>query len=82
MIRLKKPMRLFGGFDDMKLKESFETFVDKVAANWCCRDKPLIDKGWKEKEKLSILDSLNPRPFIDKDKASFAKNITIPDPDW
>ena len=21
-----------------------QTFVDKVAANWCCRDKPFIDK--------------------------------------
>ena len=78
-------MRLFGGFDDDKLKQSFEVcygsavqahawrfvpqdlfktprrnsqspfpshpyshttqdFVDKVAANWCCRDKPFIAK--------------------------------------
>lgn len=21
-----------------------QAFVDKVAANWCCRDKPFIDK--------------------------------------
>ena len=44
MLRIQKPMRLFGGFDDAKLKASFEMFVDKVAANWCCRDKPFIAK--------------------------------------
>ncbi|KAJ9511474.1 hypothetical protein QJQ45_029860 [Haematococcus lacustris] len=29
-------------------------FLDKVAGNWCCRDKPFIAKGLKEKEKLAI----------------------------
>ena len=84
VIRLKKPMRLFGGFDDLKLKESFENFVDKVAAQWCCRDKPLIDKGQREKEKLSILEQLNPRPFVENRTGgvSYDKNLTIPDPDW
>jgi hypothetical protein len=77
-------MRLFGGFDDPELKKSFETFVDQVAAQWCCRDKPLIDKGWREKEKLSILETLNPRPFIENRTGgvSYDKNLSIPDPEW
>jgi hypothetical protein len=31
-----------------------QTFLDKVAGNWCCRDKPFIKQGMKEKEKLAI----------------------------
>jgi hypothetical protein len=70
-------MRLFGGFDDEKLKASFEVFVDKIAGNWCCRDRPFIDKGAKEKEKTAIVEVLTKRVFLPDDKG-----LTVPDPDW
>ncbi|KAG1654663.1 hypothetical protein FOA52_003820 [Chlamydomonas sp. UWO 241] len=77
LIRLTKPMRLFGGFDDEKLKASFVLFVDKIAGNWCCRDRPFIDKGAKEKEKTAIVEALTKRVFFPDDKG-----LTVPDPDW
>ncbi|GAX78234.1 hypothetical protein CEUSTIGMA_g5676.t1 [Chlamydomonas eustigma] len=76
ILRIQKPMRLFGGFEDIKLKDSFEIFVDKVASNWCCRDKPFIAKGMKEKEKLAITESLTNRVFLDDKKTPMA------DPPW
>jgi hypothetical protein len=33
--------------------------LDKVAGNWCCRDKPFVKQGLKEKEKLGINWSLS-----------------------
>ncbi|KAL6749493.1 nucleotide-diphospho-sugar transferase-domain-containing protein [Haematococcus lacustris] len=54
IIRIRHPSQVFAGWDDDKLKTSFEAFLDKVAGNWCCRDKPFIAKGLKEKEKLAI----------------------------
>ncbi|KAJ9511250.1 hypothetical protein QJQ45_017155 [Haematococcus lacustris] len=84
IIRIRHPSQVFAGWDDDKLKTSFEVrhvlqphqqaatqlaigpegstlaavrdvaFLDKVAGNWCCRDKPFIAKGLKEKEKLAI----------------------------
>mmetsp|Transcript_5636 Transcript_5636/g.17131 ORF Transcript_5636/g.17131 Transcript_5636/m.17131 type:complete len:169 (-) Transcript_5636:444-950(-) len=76
LLVLHKPMRLFGGFDDGVLKASFEAFVDRVAGNWCCRDKPFIDRGMKEKEKLAIVETLLQRDFLDD------KGLEVPDPDW
>ncbi|KAJ9511362.1 hypothetical protein QJQ45_029767 [Haematococcus lacustris] len=88
IIRIRHPSQVFAGWDDDKLKTSFEVrhvpqphqqaatqlaigpegsslaavrgvvgqgaFLDKVAGNWCCRDKPFIAEGLKEKEKLAI----------------------------
>eukprot|EP00955_Chlamydomonas_euryale_P004991 53076-Chlamydomonas_euryale.AAC.3 len=79
LLVLHKPMRLFGGFDDGVLKASFEAFVDRVAGNWCCRDKPFIDRGMKEKEKLAIVETLLQRDFLD-DKG--LEGLKAPDPDW
>ena len=54
VLRVRGASEMFGGWDDKELKASFEAFLDKVVGNWCCRDKPFIAKGMKEKEKLAI----------------------------
>jgi len=54
VVILRRPYEIVGEWTDQALKTSFEAFLDKVAGNWCCRDKPFVAKGLKEKEKLAI----------------------------
>ncbi|GIL65415.1 hypothetical protein Vafri_19165 [Volvox africanus] len=52
VIRLRHPLKLFGGFNDKILEASVNQFAFNVTANWCCRDEPYIAKGMAKKVKM------------------------------
>ncbi|GIL87771.1 hypothetical protein Vretimale_13060 [Volvox reticuliferus] len=52
VLRLRHPLKLFGGFNDNILKASVDQLAFNVTANWCCRDEPYIAKGMAKKVKM------------------------------
>ncbi|GFR46128.1 hypothetical protein Agub_g7646 [Astrephomene gubernaculifera] len=54
VIRLRRPIDIFGGFSDEILAASVSQFAEKVTANWCCRDEPYIKKGMDRKVKMRM----------------------------
>jgi hypothetical protein len=52
VLRLRHPLKLFGGFSDAELQASLAAWANAVTANWCCRDEPYIKKGLSRKVKM------------------------------